>query len=726
MPNLKFTFDFEQFFPEGDEDLQYFQQFIADFETDDNFLLIAVEHKPSIFDSAFLNKFHNYCLKLRDLPYVNNVQSLSMMRYPVKTPFGYNSIPILHRNQPELFAQDSAMILSDPRFLYNLINADATSLVAAIKNKDTLKLDESRKLMQALEVLNKEEGFDKIHILGRADFQNELTKIQKIEIIRTSVLSLILVSIILFILYRSYVGVILCLFSIGLGLLLFAGFMGFLNREFTAVSALYPILMVIVGTSDVIHIQSKYIDELRKGKQKIAAMMISIKEIGLATLLTSITTAIGFATLVTSRVPAIQDFGVNAAIGVMIAYITVIFFTTCVMTFFSKNQISKFSSQAGFWDSLLSRCYLITKDNGKSILIITIFFLAVFLYGIKIISTNYDIETNFPRGARITKDFKYFEKEYAGFRPLEFVIAPQDDYTIRDFEVMKEVNELSEYLLSYDIIKSSISLPTFYKSISRMNSGNSRAGYVFPDTESEFIKSQNLIKRSRMAEEAVLISKDGSKTRISARMADIGADSVKIIGKEIDQWIDDNIDPDIIEVVRTGTGMILVKNADYIRNNILYGLLIAIVAVSILMGLLFRNWVMVLIALIPNMFPLLMAGAIIGYSGIELEAGVSVVFAIIFGIAVDDTIHFLSKFKLARMSGYTVEKSIEITYSETGKAIVFTTIILFFGFLLMLFSSNPPSVTVGILISFTLIGALICDMTLLPLLLRRFIVDTNS
>ena len=309
---------------------------------------------------------------------------------------------------------------------------------------------------------------------------------------------------------------------------------------------------------------------------------------------------------------------------------------------------------------------------------------------------------------------------------MEFVITPQSDYSITDFEVIREVNILSEYLLSYDIIKSSISLPTFYKSISRMNRGNSITGYVFPDTESEFVKSQNLIKRSRMAEEAVLVSKDGSKTRISARMADIGADSVKIVGKQIDQWINENIDPAIIEVVRTGTGMILVKNADYIRNNILYGLLIAIIAVSILMGLLFRNWIMVLIALIPNIFPLLMAGAIIGYSGIELEAGVSVVFAIIFGIAVDDTIHFLSKFKLARLSGYGVEKSIEITYSETGKAIVFTTIILFFGFLLMLFSSNPPSVTVGILISFTLIGALICDMTLLPLLLRRFIKETNK
>ena len=127
------------------------------------------------------------------------------------------------------------------------------------------------------------------------------------------------------------------------------------------------------------------------------------------------------------------------------------------------------------------------------------------------------------------------------------------------------------------------------------------------------------------------------------------------------------------------------------------------------------------IALIPNLFPLLLAGAIIGFVGIELEAGVSVVFAIIFGIAVDDTIHFLSKFNLARRSGKTLEEALHITFKETGKAIIFTTIILFFGFLIMLFSTHPPSITIGLLIASTLVGALICDLTLLPVLIRKYL-----
>ena len=154
------------------------------------------------------------------------------------------------------------------------------------------------------------------------------------------------------------------------------------------------------------------------------------------------------------------------------------------------------------------------------------------------------------------------------------------------------------------------------------------------------------------------------------------------------------------------------------------GLGLAVAIVSILMALLFRNLSMIIISLVPNLIPLLMAGAILGYMGIELEAGIAIVFAVIFGIAVDDTIHFLSKFKLVRARGKSVEEALAITFQETGKAICLTTIILFFGFLIMLFSIHPPSVIVGTLISVTLFSALISDLLLIPVLIRYFFKES--
>jgi predicted RND superfamily exporter protein len=136
------------------------------------------------------------------------------------------------------------------------------------------------------------------------------------------------------------------------------------------------------------------------------------------------------------------------------------------------------------------------------------------------------------------------------------------------------------------------------------------------------------------------------------------------------------------------------------------------------MALLFQNWKMLIISLVPNVVPLLLAGALLGFIGIELEAGISVVFAIVFGIAVDDTIHFLSKFKLSQRKGLSVDEALKITFLETGKAICLTTIILFFGFLIMLFSVHPPSVSIGLLISVTLFSAVFADLLLIPILIR--------
>jgi predicted RND superfamily exporter protein len=255
-----------------------------------------------------------------------------------------------------------------------------------------------------------------------------------------------------------------------------------------------------------------------------------------------------------------------------------------------------------------------------------------------------------------------------------------------------------------------------------MNKGNRADAYRFPPDKKAFQKSKKLVDRMGTEAEA-MVSKDRKKTRISTRISDIGAERIKSEGELIDTWINENVDTSLIDVKRTGTGLLIDKNAVYIRDNLLSGLAIALVLVSLLMALLFKNMRMLFVALVPNFIPVLFTAGLLGYLGIQLEAGVSIVFAVVFGIAVDDTIHFLSKYKLTRDKNKSVEESIKITFEETGKAITFTTIILFFGFMVMFFSNHPPSVTVGMLISITLFGALICDLFLLPVLMRWILKD---
>ena len=718
---LKFAFDFEQFFPDGDEDLAFFQEFTKEFETDDNFLLVGVRRSEGVFDSAFLAKFHDFSLKTRNLPHVQKSQSLTMFEYPVKTPFAITTTPAIHLRQPARYDQDKKRILQDERLVHNLISEDATTLVVFMKIINSIQLENAQELMGAMERLLVNYDFEETHFLGRPYFQEEMVAMQKREITVSTIVSGILVTLIMFLIFQRFWGISVALFSIGLGMLLFLGFLGGSGRELNAMAALYPVLMIIVGTSDVIHIMSKYVDELRKGFDRRNAIRTTIREIGLATLLTSTTTSIGFASLLSSRIDPIRNFGINAAVGVMIAYLTVVIFTTAVLSWFHSNQIVKLGRGVSFWEDLMRKVYHYTLRRPRAIIAGSIVVVLLSIFGISIISTNYNITSNLPRGAKITNDFLFFDEQLAGFRPMEFAIFTQGDYEVRDFAVIQEIDKLENYLREFPFIRAINSVTTVYKSINQMNNGNNPNAYELPESEARFARFQQTIDQIPQMNMNILVSKDGEKARISSRIDDIGADRIKAFEADLQKWIAANIDPDIIEIKSTGTGVIVDKNSEYIRDSLLQGLGLAIIIVSLLMGLLFRNIKMLLISLIPNILPLVFAGGLLGFLGIELEAGVSITFAIIFGIAVDDTIHFLSKYKLARDKGLDVEAALELTFTETGKAIVLTSIILFFGFLVMLFSIHPPSVTVGLLISVTLFTALIADLLLIPILIRRFL-----
>jgi len=715
---LKFTFDFSQFFPEGDPDLAFFQEFTKEFENDANFFLVAIPRKEGVFEQQFLKDFHDFTLKTRGLDNIVESQSLTKFAYPLKTPFGITTVPAIHINQPKKYTRDKERLLKDERFVYNLIDSAATTLVVALKTADKMELSAAHQLIADLDSLVQTYDFENHHYLGQTFFQSELVKMQQEEVLMSAVISGFLVSLIIFVLYRRPYGIAIALVSIALGMVLFLGFLGATGRELSVMSALYPVLMIIVGTSDVIHIMSKYIDELRKGLTRKEAIIITIKEIGLATLLTSVTTAIGFASLLTSRIGPIKDFGINAAFGVVIAYLTVIFFTSALLSMFKTEDLIKLGRNNEFWEKLMEKTYQFTVKHPTRIAIGSVIVVAISFYGISIITTNHQLENTLPIGQKITKDFQFFEKQFAGYRPVEFGVFAQGDYQATDFEVLQEIDKVEQHLKSIPAIKSVNSVTTVYKSINQAFNQNKQAAYKFPENEKTFKRQKRYVDRMPNGSANVLVSKDGKKARITTKILDLGADSVQAAGHRIDTWIAANTDPSIVTFKKTGSGIILDKNAVYARESLLEGLGIAVIIISLLMALLFKNWRMVLISLVPNVFPLVFAGGLLGFLGIELEAGVAILFAIVFGIAVDDTIHFLSKFKLSRDKGLSIEAAIHITFLETGKAICLTSIILFFGFLIMLFSVNPPSVTVGLMISVTLFTALFSDLLIIPVLIR--------
>ena len=443
LPQVKFNFSFEQFFPQGDKDLEFFQNFVEEFETDDNFLLIALENEDGVFDSTFLERVKAFALECKAMEDVQTVQALPLFRYPVMTPFGPNSVAALHWDDEVRLQQDSLRLINDERVRYNLLNKDGTATAVVLKTIDGMQIDGSKTFMKVIYSALDNHQLDQYYMLGRAYFQTELSAMQFREILVSTIISGFLISLIMIVLYKKPWSIFVALSSIGIGLILFLGLLTLLDRELTIMAALYPVLMLIVGTSDVVHIMTKYFDELKKGFKKKEAILTTIKQIGLATLLTSLTTAAGFATLLSSRIGPIRDFGVNSAIGVVLAYVVVILFTCPLLTLFTKSQLVPEDISRDKWPGWMLQFYEWTNRKRREVFIAFMAFLVLSAWGISLIHTNYAIEENLPRGHKITEDFQYFEEEFAGFRPLEIATFIGDDYKLYDYEVLKSIHELT-------------------------------------------------------------------------------------------------------------------------------------------------------------------------------------------------------------------------------------------------------------------------------------------
>lgn len=721
--DLKFSFDFSQFFPEEDPDLEFYMAYVDEFGTDDNFLLIAIENQPTIFDQEFLERFKAFSEESQKFEFVTESASLTSLSYPLKTSFGYTTLPIINIQDSLAYKQDWEKIREDGLFTNFLIDQKANSTVVALRTQDDLDYKQSERLLSQIRTSLENHELSDYHILGRAFFLEAIVEMQKSEVLKTSVIAAILVLIILLLVYRSLPLVLISVASISLSLIIFMGILALWGKELNAMAAFYPVLMLIVGTSDVIHVTDSFIRKIQSGKNRYAAIRSSLKEVGLTTLLTSVTTAIGFTTLLSSRLVSIQEFGINAAIGVLVAYITVIFFTGSLLITIPEKRLLGRKSISKRWVNYLLEINAFTKKNPRSILFGTAVFTGLCLWGISLISTNYEFKRTLPNRSEIASDFEFFQANYAGFRPLEVAVMAQGDYSVLDFPVVLEIEKLMGHLKTYPSIGNLQSSNLPFKIVHKANNLNKSEFLTLPEKASTFESYKRDVQRLARKQLERFVNTNKTMARINGKLQDIGTDSLKLVYQEIERFAITQLDTSKIKVKVTGKSMLLDKNSEYIRASLLEGLFYGLLLIGVIMVLVFRNFKMFIISLIPNILPILFAGSVLGFLNIPLEASLSVVFAIVFGIAVDDTIHFLGKYKLGITQRLTQEESLDKTFAHTGRALVITTIILFFGFMVMLFSIHQPSITIGLIISVTLVTALILDLLLLPVLIRKMLKE---
>ena len=718
---LRFDYDFEKFFPQEDDDLDFFTSYRKTFENDNDFVLFALKNNAGVFDQDFLNKAQEFTNQLNTLPHVREVISPLEAKYP---KFDFSSIgdfqvPYFHIKEPAKYSADSLFISQSNDPISNVVSIENGVVVIVLKNKELINKDDSDELSTAINSLVESSDFDEIYVIGKILGQQLYIDIMKVEFGTFMAISILILIIFLIIAYRSLWGLVIPMTTVLLSVVVSLGIMQLFGRPLNMMTTLLPVIMLVVGMSDVVHLVAKYLEEIRIGKSKVDAIRYTLKSVGMATLLTSITTSLGFITLIFVNMEPVQDFGIFTAVGVMSAFGIAIIFIPAILFLAKTPKIADPTKSNADWDKWLRKCFVLLIRNKKSVFIGYIIIGFIALIGAFQIQFDYFLMQELGDDDPLVKEIKFFEANFDGIRPFEMaVVAKKEGATVFDFEVMNEINKMEEYLIDDYQVGQMISPTTPFKFVNRGLRNGKPEFYTFPLKEKRYNYIAEKMKESGVSNKLVdIISEDGKMARLSGRMVDPGSRQILVRNDSLENFYQKYIDTTVIDYKLTGTPVIIDKSSRYLALNVLSGLAVAFILIAVMMSLLFKSIKMGLISLIPNFFPILLIAGIIGYFGIDLNITTSIVFTVAFGIAVDDTIHFLSRYAQELKKGRSNLYAIKRTFLSTGKAIVITSIILLGGFCSLIFSDFMSTFYIGVFVSLTLLFAVITDMMLLPLVL---------
>lgn len=724
-PTLKTDTNFKQFFPKEEPALVNYESFAKKMGSSENILIIAIENKSSIFDSIFLKKIGQLQTNINEFKEIKNSSSiLSLTRYK---SYGQGFIEKRHyinSLQFNTISRDSIQIYHDYKITQHFITKDAKIVKIILQLSDNLSLIQIDTLIKKIDFQVTQLSLHNAHYFGRKYMESEYQKLVNKELGTSLFLSFTFVFIILLVLHRSVIGALLPLLCMTISLIMLYGYMALFNRPLTIMSNLFPTIVLIVGISDVIHISSKFAYESLHTKDAVFALNKTLKEIGLTTFINSFTTAIGFLTLLTMSMKTMQSFGVDAAIGLMICWVNSILFLPAVLSKFNLIKSFRKPVESNQWNTILSLVLSFTYSYPKRILFAFLILIMISTYGICNINTNNYIVSSLPNNNRLHTDFNFFDNRLGGGRTIELIIKTKNKTNLHNKKVIQNINKLENYLETKIGVSGIISPTLVFKLMNQAIDNHSN--WQLPKSQTDFNKLYLYSTTKEDDFPIVIIDKTNTTGRLIGHLTDIGRNKMQLKQAEIRNWIAQNMDPSIVSFEFTGSDYMTDIGHQLRIDNTLSSFLLEILLVSLIIGFIYKSMKMVLISFISNIIPILLIGGFLGYSGIEFRGATTIIFAIGYVIAVDDTLHFINRFQVEKRKGLTIEEALKNTYLHTGRAMAMTSLILLGGFILLLHSSFNDVFTHGLLMSLIIIVALLTEFLLTPILIISFYKNKNQ
>lgn len=706
-----------------------YNTFLDIFGEEGNIIVLGVKDSTLLTAQNFnaWNSFSKSIEKNENIEAIITLQDLKkLIKDQKKQQFNFE--PIVNdsiRSNDELEQLQSSLFADFPFYDEVLYNKDSKAIRTIIYLKKSIVNTSARKEFIMGVLIPKIKAFEAATNMNvRASgmpYVRTLNSQNIIDEIEIFILAAILItSLIFYLFFRSYRATFISMFVVVIGVMWTFGILGLLEYEITVLTALIPPLIIVIGIPNCIFLINKYQHEVNKHGNKAKSLQRVITKVGNATLMTNTTTASGFATFVITQSKLLTEFGTVASLSIMAIFVLCLLIIPIIYSFMPMPKEKHLEHLNRQWINRLGDWIEKTvKHKSITIYSFSLILLITSIIGIYQIETTGSLLEDMPKSAEFFKDIEFYEKEFNGVMPLEILVNTKRKKGVLKRSTLKRMNELELLIEDIPELSKPISIVGLVKYAKQAYYNGNPKYYQLPTAqENTFILSYAKNTTNDLSLLKNYVDSTGQYARITTFMKNAEIEKMERIEEQLKENIAKIFPEDKYEVTLTGKAYLFQKGTRFLIRNLILSLALAIVLISLFMAYMFRSFRMIIISLIPNLLPLLITAGMMGYLGVPIKPSTILVFSIAFGISVDDTIHFLAKYRQELIANHwRIKKSIFAALRETGISMFYTSIVLFFGFSVFITSNFGGTVALGALISGTLLLAMMANLLLLPVLL---------